>query len=187
MHVSLLVISSPRMICYYYYYLLRAQQLALFQESRKFLNKMLEHNANSLPDQELIALDGETRLNLYLQSEKRDLETWKIDRLTGDASTRQYFRVHIETGTLVAAVYQEQFDPAEQPFCNITELFAASGLPVPKVIASSGRYAVILLEDLGAYRLIANRSRSSSLSRPLPSALSIPTRSPHASPSMKQN
>jgi N-acetylmuramate 1-kinase len=114
---------------------------------------MPEHSISSVSDKELFALDGESRLNLYLQTEQRELGVRKLLRLTGDASTRQYFRLYTDTVTFIAAVYQEQLDPAEHPFVTVTQLFAAAGLPVPRIIAASGRFAVILLEDLGDVRL----------------------------------
>jgi N-acetylmuramate 1-kinase len=114
---------------------------------------MLENSISSDSDKELFSLGGETRLNLCLQTERQDLGIKKVQKLTGDASTRQYFRLYSDSDTFVAAVYQEPFDPADHSFCAVTELFAAASLPVPRIVATSGRFAVILLEDLGDTRL----------------------------------
>src|SRR5207253_3073329 len=68
-------------------------------------------------------------------------------------STRQYFRDYTAGSTYIAAVYQESFDPREQSFCLVTELFTRAQLPVPRIIGASGRFAVMLMEDLGDLRL----------------------------------
>ncbi|MEW6730856.1 MAG: phosphotransferase [Acidobacteriota bacterium] len=114
---------------------------------------MLEPNIPTISTEELFALDGESRLELYLRTEQSQLAVEKIARLTGDASTRQYFRLYTPDQTLIAAIYQTGFDAVEHPFCVVNNLFATAQLPVPAIIAASGDFGIILLEDLGDLRL----------------------------------
>lgn len=100
-----------------------------------------------------------------------------ITRLTGDASTRSYFRAASANASLVIALYDEPFDESERAshrleraermnptarltFANdpcahieVTELFLEAGLPVPPIIGVSGDEAAILLEDVGDIKL----------------------------------
>lgn len=100
-----------------------------------------------------------------------------IERLAGDASTRSYFRVRSRDESVVVALYAEPFDEKERAaarlkraeaadpavrltFANdpcahveVTELLVNAGLPVPKVLATSGADAVMLIEDVGDLRL----------------------------------
>jgi aminoglycoside/choline kinase family phosphotransferase len=72
-----------------------------------------------------------------------------IEPLFGDASTRRYFRLRLPSGTAVAALYPEPFDPEKMPFLEVHKLLEGYGLPVPKVAAVDGPRGVIRLEDLG--------------------------------------
>jgi len=114
---------------------------------------MLNHNPTTISEEEIFTLSAETRLKLYLDLEQANLGIKQIESVTGDASTRQYFRVFTNTCALIASVYQEAFDQNTHPFCDVTELFLAAKLPVPKIVAVSGRFAIMLMEDLGDSRL----------------------------------
>ncbi|HYM00537.1 MAG TPA: phosphotransferase [Blastocatellia bacterium] len=99
-------------------------------------------------------------------------------KLSGDASSRCYFRLRRCDGeSIVAAVYPEPFDETEPAsrrlsrfesvnqlarltFANdpcahleATEVLAKGELPVPKVLGVSGRERCVLLEDVGDLRL----------------------------------
>ncbi|HEX5736576.1 MAG TPA: phosphotransferase [Blastocatellia bacterium] len=100
-----------------------------------------------------------------------------ITRLSGDASTRSYFRAQSASASVILALYAEPFDEAESAasrlarleaanpavrltFANdpcahveVTELLKESGLPVPAVLAVSGRDSLLLIEDVGDLRL----------------------------------
>lgn len=83
-----------------------------------------------------------------------DPETLRVEKLAGDASARQYFRVRLPGGChYVVARYPEPFDPATHPYCDVTALFLKAGLPVPQIFHADGRRAMMLLEDLGDVRL----------------------------------
>ena len=100
-----------------------------------------------------------------------------VTRLTGDASTRSYFRVRSHCSSLIVALYREPFDVAERAsarlarleagdpsvrltFANdpcahveVTELLLESGLPAPRILGVYGGDGVLLLEDAGDVRL----------------------------------
>ncbi|MBI4468470.1 MAG: phosphotransferase [Acidobacteria bacterium] len=78
----------------------------------------------------------------------------RIQPITGDASTRQYFRALLSDGrSFVVAHYPEPFDPGTLNYCDVTHLFLAGGLPVPKLLDASGERGMILQEDLGDLRM----------------------------------
>jgi len=78
----------------------------------------------------------------------------RAEKLAGDASMRQYFRVHLPDGRhYVVARYPEPFDPTTHPYCDVTALFLKAGLPVPMILDADGERAMMLLEDLGDLRL----------------------------------
>ena len=79
----------------------------------------------------------------------------KIDALTPDASTREYFRIPWERGSAVAAVYPEPFDVAVHPYLDVTRLFLECGLPVPQIYDADGAAGIIVQEDLGDEQLCA--------------------------------
>jgi len=100
-----------------------------------------------------------------------------ITRLTGDASTRSYFRAEARGATVIVALYSAPFDETELAvtrlakaeagnpsarltFSNdpcahieVTGLLLAAGLPVPPVRATFGADAAMLIEDVGDIRL----------------------------------
>lgn len=73
----------------------------------------------------------------------------EIEPLTPDASTREYLRVKWHDATAIACVYPESFTPESQSYLDVTNLFAASGLPVAKIYDFDGSLGVIVLEDFG--------------------------------------
>lgn len=105
------------------------------------------------------------------------VEELSVARLTGDASTRSYFRAHARGATVIVAVYGAPFDETERAvdrlakaeagnpaarltFANdpcahieVTALLLGAGLPVPPVLAASGADAAMLIEDVGDLKL----------------------------------
>lgn len=100
-----------------------------------------------------------------------------ITRLTGDVSTRVYLRAAAEGRTLIISLYGEPFDEAERATDHLkrleaenpsarlsyhshalahleaTRLFLDAGLPVPRILATSGADGLMLFEDVGDMRL----------------------------------
>lgn len=78
----------------------------------------------------------------------------EIIALTPDASTRNYFRIGWENNaTAIAAVYPEAVDGENHPFLDVTRLFTAVGLPVPKILDVAAAEGIIIQEDLGDLQL----------------------------------
>ena len=76
-------------------------------------------------------------------------EAGAVAPLSGDASTRRYFRASCGGATAVVALHPEPFAPAELPFLELRELLASWGLPVPAVLEVDGPRGILLFEDLG--------------------------------------
>jgi aminoglycoside/choline kinase family phosphotransferase len=105
------------------------------------------------------------------------VEELTVTRLTGDASTRAYFRAQAKSRSVIVALYGSPFDETERAtdrltkaesanpaarltFANdpcahieLTTLLTAAGLPVPPVLAVSGQDAAMLIEDVGDIKL----------------------------------
>jgi len=76
----------------------------------------------------------------------RDVKVWP---LSGDASTRRYYRIAVDGELTVLSLNPEPFDASELPFVVIRNLMAAWGLPVPEIRDMEGSLGILLLEDLG--------------------------------------
>jgi len=88
------------------------------------------------------------RITSYL-AERGRLGQVEVQALSGDASTRRYFRMVAPEGTSVLALYPEPFDPRELSFVVVRDLMAGWGLPVPQILDVDGPRGVLRLEDLG--------------------------------------
>jgi hypothetical protein len=77
--------------------------------------------------------------------------------LTGDASTRRYFRVIPAEGpSLVLALHEGPIDVATLPFINVARLLERMGLPVPAIVGYSDDLGILALQDLGDVTLQAH-------------------------------
>lgn len=74
----------------------------------------------------------------------------RIERLTGDVSTRLYLRVADRHRTAIVAVYPAGDWAAAQRFLRTTELLSSIGVRVPAVLATDSDRRLMLLEDLGS-------------------------------------
>jgi hypothetical protein len=89
----------------------------------------------------------------------------QVVKLRGDASTRSYFRVHVEeapagrpSSVIVMQLPKDAFRSDEGgrqpehrrlPFLQVAELLESKGLPVPSIYVEDLANGIILLEDLG--------------------------------------
>ncbi len=73
----------------------------------------------------------------------------RVIPLSGDASTRRYYRVLDPDEPSVVSLNPEPFDPEQLPFVVIRNLMAGWGLPVPEIRAADGARGILLQEDLG--------------------------------------
>jgi len=75
---------------------------------------------------------------------------YNVQKLIGDASSRQYFRLVFENGgSYVLAAYPEPFKLADFTYQAVYDIFRTVGLPVPEIVAVDGDLGVVLQEDLG--------------------------------------
>jgi len=118
---------------------------------------------------------------------KASADNINISKVMGDASTRAYFRAQTDDSSVIISLYNAPFDErvwaverlaaaeaqnpaarltfASDPCAHIetTVLFREAGLPVPRVLASSGADHVLFIEDVGDTRLqdwLAGRSEN---------------------------
>jgi aminoglycoside/choline kinase family phosphotransferase len=81
----------------------------------------------------------------------------RVVPLTGDASTRQYFRIlRPDNPSVVLAVYDTPFVFEELPFVNVCRLFTDIPLPVPTIAGHADDLGILILEDLGDVTLQAH-------------------------------
>ena len=73
----------------------------------------------------------------------------EIAPLSGDASTRRYYRTLGRGASEVFAAYPEPFVPDELSFLDVRTLLAGYGVPVPEVREVDGPRGIVVLEDLG--------------------------------------
>ncbi len=98
---------------------------------------------------------------------KREFEAdFRISKLLGDASTRQYFRlVDREGQSFVVAAYPEAFNEENFSYLQIHGLLEEIGVPVPRVFAVDGDLGIVLQEDLGDISLQRSLIHSSAAER----------------------
>jgi N-acetylmuramate 1-kinase len=72
-----------------------------------------------------------------------------VSALSGDASTRRYYRVSRGGGTWVVALHSDPFELETLTFAVVRDLLAGFGLPVPAIVDADGDRGILLLEDLG--------------------------------------
>ena len=91
------------------------------------------------------------RLTEYLRTHRKDAAaTMKVAALSGDASTRRYFRLTPKEGrSSIVALYPDPFDALATPFYNVGQALIQMGLPVPKLLDHDGPLGVYEQEDLG--------------------------------------
>jgi hypothetical protein len=73
----------------------------------------------------------------------------EVRPLSGDASTRRYFRLDDGDSTCVLALHPEPFDAESSPFVAVRALMAECGLPVPRILEIDGSLGIMTVEDLG--------------------------------------
>ena len=91
------------------------------------------------------------RLTEYLRTHlKDDAATLDVAALSGDASTRRYFRLTPKGGrSSIVALYPDPFDATATPFYTVGQALIQMGLPVPKLLDHDGPLGVYEQEDLG--------------------------------------
>ena len=97
------------------------------------------------------------RIDECLQRAKLAGPKVRVVPLTGDASTRQYFRIlRPDNPSVVFAVYDAPFRFEELPFVNVCRLFTSIPLPIPAIAGHADDIGILILEDLGDVTLQAH-------------------------------
>jgi aminoglycoside/choline kinase family phosphotransferase len=73
----------------------------------------------------------------------------RVVALSGDASTRRYYRLSAPDRSYVLALYPEPFVPDELSYLTVHSLFESYSLPVPGTVDVDGSRGVVLQQDLG--------------------------------------
>lgn len=73
----------------------------------------------------------------------------RIEVLTPDASTREYFRIEWNAQPAIACVYAEFFKRVEHTYLDVTGLFRDNGLPVAEVYEFDEASGIVIQEDFG--------------------------------------
>jgi hypothetical protein len=98
-------------------------------------------------------LDAEGALALIRQylAESRPGESAevRVAPLSGDASTRRYYRLEAGGRSSVLALYPEGFAPEDLSYLAVHRLLEGYGLPVPATEGVDGKRGIVLQEDLG--------------------------------------
>jgi aminoglycoside/choline kinase family phosphotransferase len=101
--------------------------------------------------------DEQRRIQEYLRESGLASPASAVIPLTGDASTRRYFRVISADGpSLVLALHEGPIEVATLPFINVGRLLERMGLPVPAVLGHSDGLGILALQDLGDVTLQAH-------------------------------
>ena len=97
------------------------------------------------------------RIDECLQRSRLSGPQVRVVPLTGDASTRQYFRIlRPENPSVVLAVYDTPFVFDILPFVNVCRLFTQIPLPIPAIAGHADDLGILILEDLGDVTLQAH-------------------------------
>lgn len=84
-----------------------------------------------------------------------DVKLLEVDKLTGDASTRRYYRLFTSTGSQVVCLdnpYEEGIE--KHPFLSVQQFLAANSVKVPRILDHNLPKGYLLQEDLGNETLI---------------------------------
>src|SRR4030095_14583673 len=101
--------------------------------------------------------DVRGRIDQFLEQTGLAARNPKVVPLTGDASDRRYFRLLLrDPAPKVLAVHPQSIDFERLPFANVSRLYSAMPVPVPRILGHSDPLGIIALEDLGDVTLQAH-------------------------------
>lgn len=89
----------------------------------------------------------------------KDVRLEEIDKLTGDASTRRYYRIFTSGGTFVVCLDNPFNDDAgKHPFVSVQQFLETSAVKVPRILDHNLSRGYLLQEDLGNVTLLQHLS-----------------------------
>lgn len=109
----------------------------------------------SLSQNELMRLSSEELIDRLSQQDVAHPEAVEIQPLTGDASTRRYFRLILNDPTkqnipsTLMAMQLDEPEEGEMDWLLIQAYLADLNLPVPRIYDYSQRDGLLIIEDLG--------------------------------------
>jgi aminoglycoside/choline kinase family phosphotransferase len=105
------------------------------------------------------------QVEAFLAERQPQLRGAEVIALSGDASTRRYFRLRGDGRSFVLALYPEAFEPDELSYISVRTLLDSYGLPVPTTVDVDGARGVVLQEDLGDLTLQEKLKQASDAER----------------------
>ena len=97
------------------------------------------------------------RIDGYLRRSGLAERSPRVVPLTGDASDRKYFRVHIsDSPSIVLSLHSASFEFESLPFVNVARLLDRMPVPIPAVLGHADDLGVLALQDLGDVTLQAH-------------------------------
>jgi aminoglycoside/choline kinase family phosphotransferase len=115
-----------------------------------------DHVTTQPVDRALEADAAQRVIDAYLaERHPRHAKDTRVTALSGDASTRRYYRLGLGERSLVLALYPEPFAADELSYLTVRELLEACGLPLPATEDVDGPRGIVLQEDLGDLTLQA--------------------------------
>lgn len=95
-----------------------------------------------------------------IKAQKIDDVLEKIEKLTGDASTRKYYRVYCKTNSYVVCLDNPSVDVKEEPnFLVLQKVLESEGVRVPRIYDRELETGYILEEDLGDVTFLRDISK----------------------------
>lgn len=92
----------------------------------------------------------------------KDSKLLNLDKLTGDASTRRYYRLETSDDTFVVCLDNPSDDKDGNLFIKIQSYLEKNGIRVPKIIDKNLKKGYLLEEDLGDTTLLQKLSQVNS-------------------------
>ena len=103
--------------------------------------------------------------NLFINSSKKlglgEVNILEVDKMTGDASTRRYYRVVVDGGISFVVCLDNPVSGVESNFIILQGVYQSHGIRVPEIIDKNLDMGYILEEDLGNETFIINLSKTS--------------------------
>jgi len=88
-------------------------------------------------------------INNFIKNSLHD--SYKLSKLTGDASTREYYRISSSGRSYILCIDDKLkgISSKEYTYCIVHDIFKKRGIPVPEIYSIDEKAGAILLQDLG--------------------------------------
>jgi len=89
--------------------------------------------------------------DVFVWAQERFGVKTKLEHLAGDASSRDFYRLHLDEST--SYILMDSSRTPVWPWLDVHDLLANMQFPVPKIIFSDEQKGLVVQEDLGSVRL----------------------------------